>query len=74
MKKAPQPKLRRKAITARIPSELYHQLHRLVKEGWYRHDDDVIEEALRRFLSTHTPEEMEKAILEDVEWGLRGGK
>jgi hypothetical protein len=45
-----------------------------VKEGWYRHDDDVIEEALRRFLSTHTPGEMEKAILEDVEWGLRGGK
>jgi len=34
--------------------------------------DDLIADALRRFLDTHRPELMERYILEDVEWGLHG--
>lgn len=63
-----------KTIRAKIPDKLHEQLTRLVKEGWYRSQEDIINEALRRYLRWHTPELMEKHILDDVEWGLRGGK
>lgn len=41
-------------------------------KGWFRNEDDMILEALRRFLDTHRIELMEKFIRENVEWGLHG--
>jgi Arc/MetJ-type ribon-helix-helix transcriptional regulator len=61
-----------KTIQVKIPDELYRQMDTLVKEGWFRSQEDVIDEALRRFLESHRPELMEKFIREDVEWGLHG--
>jgi Arc/MetJ-type ribon-helix-helix transcriptional regulator len=61
-----------KTIHVKIPDELYRQMDKLVKEGWFRSQEDVIDEALRRFLESHRPELMEKYIREDVEWGLHG--
>ncbi len=63
---------RTKTIKAQIPEQVYRQLDRLVTEGWFKSQEDVVEEALRRFLSTHQPELMEQFLREDVEWGLRG--
>ncbi len=65
---------RTKTIKAEIPEQVYRQLDRLVTEGWFKSQEDVVEEALRRFLSTHQPELMEQFLREDVEWGLRVGK
>ncbi len=59
-------------IEAEIPDQLYKLLSTLVSEGWYLSEQDVIEEALRRFMQAHKPELMEKFIREDLEWGLHG--
>jgi Arc/MetJ-type ribon-helix-helix transcriptional regulator len=61
-------------IKSQIPRKLYLQLRRLVDEGWFRSQEDIIDEAVRRFLYSHRPEVMERYLQEDVEWGLRGGK
>ena len=61
-----------KTIRARVPDQLYLQMKNLVKDGWFRDQEDVINQALRRFLDSHRPELMEKAIRDDVDWGLHG--
>jgi Arc/MetJ-type ribon-helix-helix transcriptional regulator len=61
-----------KTIRAEVPEQLYKKALVLVREGWFRNEEDVFAEALRRFLDAHEPELMEKFILDDVEWGLHG--
>ena len=34
--------------------------------------EDILKEALRKFLDSHRPEMMERFVREDTEWGLRG--
>jgi Arc/MetJ-type ribon-helix-helix transcriptional regulator len=61
-----------KTIQAKILNQLHHQMDTLVNQGWFRSHEDIIAQALRRFLDSHQPELMEKFIREDVEWGLHG--
>jgi Arc/MetJ-type ribon-helix-helix transcriptional regulator len=63
-----------KTIQAEVPDQLFRQVDALVKQGWFRDHDDVIQQALHRFVESHRPELMERFVLQDVEWGLRGGK
>ena len=44
----------------------------LVKQGWFRDEQDIFYEAIRRYLDSHRPDLMEKFIRDDVEWGLHG--
>ncbi|MBI4377528.1 MAG: CopG family transcriptional regulator [Nitrospinae bacterium] len=55
-----------------LPDKVYQEVKSHVDKGWFRNEDDIILEALRRFLDTHRIELMEKFIREDVEWGLHG--
>ena len=55
-----------------LPPRLYQQLRILIAEGWFRDENDLLFEALRRFLEVRRPELMERFIREDVEWGLHG--
>ncbi len=55
-----------------VPPRLFDQLEKLVDDGWFGSIDEIVREALRRYLSTHRPELLERQIREDVEWGLRG--
>jgi hypothetical protein len=43
-----------------------------VEAGWFRSLDEVMLDALRRYVESHRVELMETFILQDVEWGLRG--
>jgi Arc/MetJ-type ribon-helix-helix transcriptional regulator len=63
-----------KKISIEIPDRVYQEIETLVKDGWFRSREDIIQQALRRFLDSHRPELLEKFIREDIEWGLRGGK
>jgi len=54
------------------PPRLYQQIRTLVTEGWFRDEDDLFIEALRRFLDVRRPDLLEQFIREDVEWGLHG--
>jgi Arc/MetJ-type ribon-helix-helix transcriptional regulator len=55
-----------------VPVKLFAEMQSLVDAGWFRSLDDVVADALRRFLDSHRDELMEGLLREDVEWGLRG--
>lgn len=61
-----------KTLEARIPDRLERAIDTLVERGWFESRDELVQEAIRRFLSAHRPELMERFLREDVEWGLRG--
>ena len=61
-----------KTIQAEVPEQLYKKAQMLVKEGWFRDEQDIFSEAIRRFLDAHRSDLMEKFVREDVEWGLHG--
>jgi Arc/MetJ-type ribon-helix-helix transcriptional regulator len=57
-----------------IPDQLYRQLETLVKQGWFRDQEEILNLALRKFLNSNRPELLERFFREDIEWGLSGGK
>ena len=59
-------------IAAEIPARLFGEMKSLVDAGWFRDLDELILEALRRYVESHRAELMEEFVREDVEWGLRG--
>jgi Arc/MetJ-type ribon-helix-helix transcriptional regulator len=61
-----------KTVEARISERLDHQIDTLVERGWFHSRDQVLQEAIRRFVEAHRPELMEQFVREDIEWGLRG--
>jgi Arc/MetJ-type ribon-helix-helix transcriptional regulator len=44
----------------------------LIEAGWFRDMDELMQNALLRFVESHRDELMERFIREDVEWGLHG--
>lgn len=65
-------KPRTATLEAEIPLHLLGQMHSLVKAGWFRDLDEIVLEALRRYVDSHRGDLMEELIREDVEWGLHG--
>lgn len=61
-----------KPLEAKIPDQLDRAIDALVEQGWFESRDEIVQEAIRRFLDAHHPELMERFVREDVEWGLRG--
>ena len=61
-----------KTIQTEVPEQLYKKAQMLVKEGWFRDEQDIFSEAIRRFLDAHRSDLMEKFVREDMEWGLHG--
>jgi Arc/MetJ-type ribon-helix-helix transcriptional regulator len=59
-------------VQTQVPIQLRKEMQRLITDGWYRSEDDLILDALRRFLSTHQADLLTQQIREDVEWGLYG--
>ena len=61
-----------KTVEAKIPDRLDRALSSLVELGWFPSRDEIVQQAIRRFLEVHRPKQLEKFVCEDVEWGLRG--
>ena len=59
-------------IQAEIPEQLSEQVEVLVRQGWANNLQDVVNEALRRYLDSHQAVLTEAFIREDVDWGLHG--
>jgi Arc/MetJ-type ribon-helix-helix transcriptional regulator len=59
-------------IQTEVPLGLLTEVKKLVDAGWFRSLDDVMLDALRRFVESHRTELMEEFIREDIEWGLHG--
>jgi hypothetical protein len=60
------------SIQVHLPDDLVSQAHQLVHEGWAAGFDDLLAEALRRFLESHGPALTEAFVREDITWGLHG--
>ncbi len=61
-----------KTITTEFPEKLYADAVKLAKDGWFSSENELLLEAVRRFIESHRPEIMEEHIMKDVEWGLNG--
>lgn len=61
-------------IKTEVPEGLLTQAQGLVAAGWFRDLDELMLDALRRYLESHRGELMEEFIRQDVEWGLSGGE
>lgn len=59
-------------IQTEVPDSLLQQAQNLVEAGWFRSLDELMLDALRRYVESHDGELMEAFIRQDVEWGLRG--
>jgi len=59
-------------IQADVPVCLLMEMQALVDAGWFCSLDELILDALHRFVQSHRAELMERFILKDVEWGLHG--
>jgi hypothetical protein len=60
------------SIHAEIPDQLRQQAQALVRQGWANNFEEVVNEALRRYLESHQGVLTETFIQDDVEWGLHG--
>ena len=59
-------------IQAEIPQQLCAQAQLLIQQGWATNLQEVINEALRRYLESHEDSLSEAFIQDDVAWGLHG--
>ena len=59
-------------VIAEIPDKIYEKASTLVKNGAFKSDDDLVAEALSRFVETQDYRIQERFIREDIAWGLDG--
>jgi Arc/MetJ-type ribon-helix-helix transcriptional regulator len=59
-------------VQTNVPTRLLAEVQSLVDAGWFGSLDEVMLDALRRFLDAHREDVMQELLREDVEWGLRG--
>jgi hypothetical protein len=59
-------------IQAELPQELVSQARAFVEEGSVGDFNELLAEALRRYLESHSARLAESFIREDVGWGLHG--
>ena len=60
------------AIQAELPEELVAEARAFVEQGSVSDFNELLAEALRRYLESHSTRLAESFIREDVAWGLRG--
>ena len=60
------------AIQAILPDELTARALSFVEEGWAADFNELLAEALRRFLESHSALLTESIVKADVQWGLHG--
>ncbi|MCD6247674.1 MAG: hypothetical protein J7J87_04585 [Candidatus Diapherotrites archaeon] len=61
-----------RTIPAKITERLEEEMEEIIKEGWYANKSEFIRDAIRQMIRKLNAEKLEKAIKEDIEWGLRG--
>ena len=60
------------AIQAELPEELVKEARAFVEQGSVSDFNELLAEALRCYLESHSTRLAESFIREDVAWGLRG--
>jgi Arc/MetJ-type ribon-helix-helix transcriptional regulator len=57
-----------------IPNQLHRQMETLIKQGWFRDQEEILSLALRKFLNSNRPQLLRQFLREDVKWGQSGGR
>ncbi len=60
-----------KAIQLELPDKLAEALDTIVKQGWFRSEEEVLRFALLEFLRGHRLEVLEQFQRDDIAWALR---
>ncbi len=60
--------------TINVPLRLAEQIQVYIQAGWFSNINELVIEALRRYLETHRIELAERFVWQDVEWGLHGNE
>ena len=64
--------MKKTVIQAELPPELTARARSYVEEGWAADFNELLADALRRFLESHSARVTETFIMDDVQWGLHG--
>ncbi len=64
--------MNRTSVQAELPEELVSAARVFIAEGWARDLDELLADALRRYLESHSSQLTETFLRQDVEWGLYG--
>ena len=59
-------------IQAELPPELIARARSYVEEGWAADFNELLADALRRFLESHSARGTEIFVMDDVQWDLHG--
>ncbi len=60
------------SIQAELPEKLLEEAREYVQAGWAADFNQLVVDALRRYLESHSAGLAEAFIREDVEWGIHG--
>ena len=60
------------SIQAELPEKLVEEARKFVEAGWAADINQLIADALHRYLESHSADLSEAFIREDTEWGLHG--
>lgn len=58
-------------IPAKVTAKLASDIDDLVEAGWFASRSEAIRDAIRELVQKMKVEQLEKAIREDIEWGLK---
>lgn len=64
--------MKNNVIQAELPPELTARARSYVEEGWASDFNELLADALRRFLESHSAPVTESFVRQDVQWGLHG--
>jgi hypothetical protein len=64
--------MKKTVIQAELPPELTARARSYVEEGWAADFNELLADALRRFLESHSARVTETFVMDDVQWGLHG--
>lgn len=59
-------------VPTKLTERLVLEADELIKEGWYANKSELIRDAVRDLITKLKLQKLEKAIKEDIEWGLYG--
>jgi Arc/MetJ-type ribon-helix-helix transcriptional regulator len=62
--------IRMDTVPAKLTPRLVEEMDELVREGWYANRSELIRDAVREAIRRARSQRLERAIKEDVEWGL----
>lgn len=59
-------------VPAKLTERLVKEADKIIEDGWYANKSELIRDAVRDLITKTNLQRLEKAVKEDIEWGLYG--